>query len=109
MHELSITQSIVEAVLDRTGDRKVTVVNLTIGRLSGVVPEAVRFCFDLVADGTPLAGAELRIEEPVGAAVCRSCAQEFELADPIPLCRCGSADVSILRGRELSVTSVKVL
>jgi hydrogenase nickel incorporation protein HypA/HybF len=109
MHELSITQSIVEAVRDRTGDRKVTVVNLTIGQLSGVVPDAVRFCFDLVTDGTPLAGAQLFIEEPVGAAVCRTCSREFELSDPILLCPCGSADVAILQGQELSVTSVKVL
>ncbi|WP_127132334.1 hydrogenase maturation nickel metallochaperone HypA [Georgenia sp. SYP-B2076] len=109
MHELSLTQSVVDAVLDRTGGRKVTAVNLTIGRLSGVVPEAVRFCFDVVAEGTTLAGAQLNIEEPAGAATCRSCGRDFEISDPILLCPCGSADVAIRSGRELAVTSVRVV
>ena len=56
MHELSITQSLVEAVLDRTGGRSVTGVNLRIGPLSGVLPDAVRFCFEVVSADTPLAG-----------------------------------------------------
>ncbi|MEJ7743789.1 MAG: hydrogenase maturation nickel metallochaperone HypA [Nocardioidaceae bacterium] len=52
MHELAITQSVVDAVLERTGDRKVTTVRLKVGRLSGVVPDAMRFCFDLITAGT---------------------------------------------------------
>jgi hydrogenase nickel incorporation protein HypA/HybF len=108
MHELSITQSLVDTVLDRTGERTVTGVNLRIGPLSGVLPDAMRFCFDIVSAGTPLAGARLQIDEPQGLARCRSCAQEFELADLILLCPCGSADVEVLSGRELMVLSVEV-
>lgn len=108
MHELSITQSLVEAVLDRTGERLVTGVHVRVGRLSGVLPDAMRFCFDLVCDGTPLAGAELVIEEPPGKATCRSCHQDFDMADLLPLCPCGSADIRITSGRELAVTSVEV-
>lgn len=108
MHELSITQSLVDTVLDRTGERTVTGVNLRIGPLSGVLPDAMRFCFDIVSAGTPLAGALLRIDEPQGLARCRSCTQEFELADLILLCPCGSADVEVLSGRELMVLSVEV-
>ena len=79
MHELAISQSVVDAVLARTGDARVTVVRLDVGRLSGVVPDALRFCFDLVADGTPLAGAELRIAEPPGRARCATCGADFGL------------------------------
>lgn len=53
MHELSITQGLVDAVLDRTGERTVTAVNLRVGTLSGVLPDAMRFCFDVVSAGTP--------------------------------------------------------
>ncbi|MGH3424332.1 MAG: hydrogenase maturation nickel metallochaperone HypA [Nocardioidaceae bacterium] len=109
MHELSITQSVVDAVVDRTDGRKVTAVHLKVGRLSGVVPDAMRFCFDLVTDGTTLAGAELQIEEPAGEATCHDCRTRFELCDLILLCPCGSADVEVLSGRELSVTSVEVV
>ncbi len=108
MHELSITQSLVATVLNRTGDRPVTTVNLRIGPLSGVLPDAVRFCFDLVAADTPLAGAALTIEEPPGVALCRSCGEKFVLADRFLLCPCGSADLQIISGRELAVTSVEV-
>jgi Zn finger protein HypA/HybF involved in hydrogenase expression len=51
MHELAITQGIVEMIVERTGRARVTAVHLRIGKVSGVVPDAVRFCFDLVAPG----------------------------------------------------------
>ncbi|MDQ3358574.1 MAG: hydrogenase maturation nickel metallochaperone HypA, partial [Actinomycetota bacterium] len=47
MHELSIAESVVEAVLQRTGEQRVTVIRIQIGRLSGVVPDALTFCFEL--------------------------------------------------------------
>src|SRR6476620_1536773 len=108
MHELSIMQGLVDAVLDRTGERTVTAVNLRVGPLSGVLPDAMRFCFDVASAGTPLAGAQLMIDEPQGRARCRSCGDEFELADLILLCPCGSADVEVLSGRELMLMSVDV-
>jgi hydrogenase nickel incorporation protein HypA/HybF len=106
MHELSITQSVVDAVTERTGSAAVVSVRLRVGRLSGVVPDAMRFCFDLVTAGTPLDGAALEIEQTEGRARCRACAAEFVLPDPILLCDCGSADVDVLAGRELAVASV---
>lgn len=109
MHELAIAQSVVEAVLERTGDREVTTVRLQVGRLSGVVPDALTFCFELAAHGTNLAGAELVIAEPAGHASCRGCGQDFGLSDLILLCPCGSADVEVTAGRELQVMSVEVV
>ena len=38
MHELSITQSVVDAVTRRMGDARVRRVRLEVGRLSGLVP-----------------------------------------------------------------------
>lgn len=108
MHELSIAESVVEAVLERTGDRSVTTVRLRVGRLSGVVPDSLRFCFDLATAGTALDGAGLEIEELDGAAHCRDCGRDFSLSDLILLCPCGSADVEVRAGRELLVTSVEV-
>ncbi|MCW2704562.1 MAG: hypA [Blastococcus sp.] len=106
MHELAITQSVVDAVTERTGTAPVTVVRLRVGRLAGVVPDAMRFCFELVTAGTPLEGAELEIEEPEGRGRCRTCGAEFPLPDLVLLCDCGSADVEVLAGRELAIASV---
>ena len=66
MHELAITQSVVDAVTDRTGATPVAIVRLRVGRSAGVVPDAMRFCFELVTAGTPLEGAALEIEQPEG-------------------------------------------
>jgi hydrogenase nickel incorporation protein HypA/HybF len=109
VHELSITQSVVDAISERFGDRRVSAVRLEIGRLSGVMPEAVRFCFDEVAAGTPVEGARLSIDEPVGRARCSACAEEFESEDLIPLCRCGSARLELLAGADMRIVSVEVL
>jgi hydrogenase nickel incorporation protein HypA/HybF len=106
MHELAITQSVVEAVTDRTGSAPVERVRVRIGRLAGVVPDAMRFCFELVTAGTPLEDAVLEFEQPEGRGRCRTCGGDLVLADLILLCACGSADVEVLAGRELAVASV---
>jgi len=109
MHELAIAEGVVESVLERTGERHVTIVRLQVGRLSGVVPDALTFCFELATAGTALEGAELQIEAPTGRGHCRECDQDFTLDDLILLCECGSADVEVVAGRELQVTSVEVV
>ena len=108
MHELSITQSIVDSVVDRLPGRRVTLVALDVGKLSGVEPEALRFCFELVAAGTDLDGAALVIAEPPGRAHCADCGSDFELDTCILLCDCGSADVRVRSGHELLIRSVEV-
>lgn len=107
MHELAIAESVVSTVLERTGGR-VSVVRLRVGRMSGVVPDALMFCFELAVAGTALEGAALEIEEQAGRGYCRDCEAEFPLRDAFLLCDCGSADVELLSGRELLVTSVEV-
>ena len=107
MHELAIAESVVSTVLERT-DGQVSVVRLRVGRLSGVVPDALMFCFELAAAGTALEGATLEIEEQAGRAHCRDCDIDFSMQDAFLLCDCGSADVELLSGRKLKVTSVEV-
>jgi hydrogenase nickel incorporation protein HypA/HybF len=108
MHELAITQSVVDAIVERLGETRVAVVHLVIGRISGVDVGAVRFCFELVAQGTPVEGACLEISEPAGAARCRTCGAEFPVDDLLLWCDCGSTDVELRSGQELTVQSVEV-
>ena len=106
VHELAITQSVVDMVVERAAGRQIARVRLQVGALSGVVPDAMMFCYELVAAGTPLEGSTLEIEPVPGAAHCRTCGQDFQLSNLILLCPCGSADVGILAGRELCVRSI---
>ena len=108
MHEMSITQSVLDAVVGRLGDAQVKAVRLEIGRLSGVVPDSVRFCFDVLCTGTSLEGARLDIDEPPGRARCRDCGAEFGIDDFILLCPCSSANVEVLAGKQLRIHSVEV-
>jgi hydrogenase nickel incorporation protein HypA/HybF len=107
MHELAIAESVVDAVVARTGDQRITTVRVRIGRLAGVVRDAFEFSFELASAGTPLEGASLEIEEPEGRLRCRTCGDETPRDDLILLCECGSADVEIVSGRELEVVSVR--
>lgn len=108
MHELAITESVVAAVSDHVGTARVMRVQLQIGKLSGVVPDSVRFCFDICTEGTALAGARLDIVETPGRAQCRDCEATIELHDPIALCSCGSANLQLLAGQELRIVEVEV-
>ncbi len=108
MHELAIMESVVDAVSERVGDAHVVRVQLEIGKLSGIVPDALRFCFDLSTEGTPLAGAALEIIEIPGRARCVDCAADVELESVIALCGCGSANLKFLSGQELKIKQVEV-
>jgi hydrogenase nickel incorporation protein HypA/HybF len=109
MHELAITQSVVDLVAERTAGRQVGLVRVEVGALSGVVPDSMQFCYELLTNGTPLEGSSLVIERTTGMAHCRSCGRDFTLDDLILLCSCGSADVHLVAGRELRVLSVELV
>lgn len=108
MHELAITESVVRSVERHCDGRRVDEVTLVIGRLSGVVADSVRFCFDLCTQGTVVEGARLEIIDAPGRAHCRTCDRDVELPDLIALCPCGSADLDITAGQELRIESVEV-
>ena len=108
MHEMALTQSVVEAVCEHAAGRRVSSVKLEVGALCAVVPDAMTFCFDLATEGTIAAGARLDIDMRPGRASCRSCGAEFELPDLILLCPCGSADVEVTDGRDLRILSMEV-
>src|SRR5688572_2235882 len=108
MHELAITQEVVAMVSERVAGARVTRVVLEIGRLSAVMPDAVRFCFDLCAEGTPLEGAALEVIETPGRARCRGCGGTVMLARPFGACGCGGTDLEWLSGDELKIKEVEV-
>ena len=109
MHELSITQSIVEICAEKAAARRVTLVVLEIGELSGVVPEAVEFAFEACTQGTPLEGARLDIVRIPAVGRCRGCGVEFPLRafyDPCP--RCDAYGAALISGEELRVRELEV-
>ena len=108
MHEMAITQSVVDAVCEHAAGRRVHSVRLEVGALCAVVPDSMQFCFDMATAGTVADGARLDVDVQPGAAHCRSCDRDFVLHDLILLCPCGSADVEVVAGRDLKILSMEV-
>jgi len=108
MHELGIAQEIIEIVCDRAEGAAVKRIVVHVGKLSAVLPDALRFCFPLCAEGTLAAGAELEIVEPLGLARCRWCQSHVELDRPWGQCGCGSTDLEWLSGDELRIHSMEI-
>lgn len=103
MHELGITRNIVAIVAEHARGRKVVRVALDVGRLAGVMSDAIRFSFDVVADGTCVQGATLEIREIDGEGRCRKCGAVFDTPALYTPCACGCRDIERIRGEELKV------
>jgi hydrogenase nickel incorporation protein HypA/HybF len=109
MHELSLAESVVAIASRHAAGRPVARVELRVGHLRQVVPAALEFAFELVAQGTPLEGAELLIEDVPAAGRCRSCGTESELPGfPLACAGCGGLDLELLRGEELLVEALEL-
>ena len=114
MHEMGIALQIVEiapaSLPADLGDARVVAVNLKIGKLAAVVPESLRFCFDVAIKDTPLEGAKLAIEEIPVVAKCKDCNARWTIDEPVFVCKtCQSGSLEILSGRELDIESIEVV
>jgi hydrogenase nickel incorporation protein HypA/HybF len=109
MHEMALTQDLVELISERCSGQRVTRVVLEVGKLAAVLPDAFRFCFELCAAGTVAEGATLDIIETPGAGRCRRCSKSVALDSLLGVCDCGSDDVELLTGEELKLRSVEVV
>lgn len=112
MHELSVTQSMLDIVFDharRHESKKILKVRLVIGKMSGVVADSIRFCFDAISKETIAEGAALEIEEVPYTGKCAACARSFEILNYTLLCPdCGSTGIEITGGMELYVKEFEV-
>jgi hydrogenase nickel incorporation protein HypA/HybF len=109
MHEMSITESIVTICEQNAGGRRVVSVSLEIGQLSGIMPEAVEFCFEACTRDTLLEGADLRIERVPAVARCLDCRRESGVTSWFDACPgCGGYRMELLSGEELRVKELEV-
>jgi len=109
MHELSIANSVVEICAEQAQGARVTRVTLEIGQLSAVMPDAIRFCFDVCAKDTPVEGATLDIIETPGKARCLACGATLALTVPFGQCACGSENLELISGQQLKIRQMEVM
>jgi hydrogenase nickel incorporation protein HypA/HybF len=113
MHEMGIALQIIEiAEASLPADMqtgRIRQVNLEIGKLAAVVPESLRFCFEIAAKDTLLDGALLHIEEIPVVARCKDCQSEWIIQGAAFSCeKCKSTSIEVLSGRELDIKSIEV-
>ncbi len=112
MHEMSLTEGIVEIVQEEARKQKfsrVKMVRLEIGAIGGVDPQAMEFCFDAVTRGTIAEGARLEIVVTPGQGWCLDCAKSVPLSERFGACpECGQYHVQMTGGDELRVKELEV-
>ena len=114
MHEAGIAMSVLETALSTAREaraREVLRVELRVGVLAGVVPDALRFAFDALKRGTAAERAELAIESVPFDAICPNCGLEFRVDGEVAVAICPTCDLpsaTLARGDELTVAAVEV-
>jgi hydrogenase nickel incorporation protein HypA/HybF len=112
MHEISIMEQTLEMALElaiQQGASSIHSLKMRVGSMSGVVPEALEFAFDIVIQGTIADGATLEIETVPVICYCSKCKLEFQALDLFYECPlCGQISSQVLSGREIELTSMEV-
>ena len=112
MHELAITQSMFDLVLEQAKQaeaKRVGKINLIIGEMTGVVEECVQFYLGFLSKGTIVEGAALSVKMVPPEARCRDCGETFELREFDWICpKCQGNSLEIIAGKELFVESIEV-
>jgi len=112
MHELSIVLGIVdiaEKECKKASAKLVDSIDLQIGRLSGVEPDALSFAWPAGVKDTSLKDASLHIDWIDGKAKCLECGHTFPLDNLYLSCpKCDSYFKDIIEGKELRVKSLTV-
>ena len=112
MHELGIAQNILEIVQQSVPEEQapdVKWIRIRIGQLSGIVPDALSFSFEVITSGTELEGARLVMETIPLRGWCRKCEKEFEIKEYAFECPfCSSPDIDTISGQDLSIVDMEV-
>jgi hydrogenase nickel incorporation protein HypA/HybF len=112
MHEMSLAEGILQIIEDAAhhqGFAKVKTVFLEIGQLASVEVEAMRFCFDVVLNGSIAEGAKLEIVSLPGSGWCMKCAMTVPIVEQYGACpQCGSYQVQPVGGTEMRVKELEV-
>ena len=112
MHEMSITQNILEDVeqnLTNVQYSKIIDIKIKIGELTALDPSSLQFCYEALSKGTKFEGVPLVIDEIPLTGHCNSCKNEINIDNFLFVCgNCGSTDVTIISGEELILSEINV-
>ncbi len=112
MHELSVTQHMLEIVVrhaEQAQAARITDIHLVIGQLSSFIDESIQFYWDTLSSGTLAEGAQLHFERVPAQVECTECGQRSTLTESAQGClACGSLNVRVVAGEEFYVRAIQV-
>ena len=111
MHELSVTQSLLEIALrhgEAAGAQRIVRLNMVVGELASIVNDSVQFYWDIFSQGTPAEGAQLNFTRVPMEMTCLDCARTFLPAGEFVCPHCASPRVIVSAGEELRVDSIDI-
>ncbi|MCK5105049.1 MAG: hydrogenase maturation nickel metallochaperone HypA [Cyclobacteriaceae bacterium] len=112
MHEVSIALNIIKIAgeeLEKANGKGIEKIHLSVGKLSGVVIESLRFALDVSKKDGPLFNSEINIDEVPAKMKCQSCGHEFKADDFYITCpKCNEYKLEVLTGKELIIKSLTI-
>lgn len=112
MHELSVTESILEISLRHAREAKakrITNLYLVIGQLASIVDDSVQFYWDIISAETIAAGAVLHFRRLPAVLTCLECSAQFSPGDRSFSCPdCNSERVKVVSGDEFYMEAIDI-
>ncbi len=112
MHEMSIALNIIDIVLEAAKQEhaeRINSIEMEIGALAGVIPEALSFCFTEAQKNTPAAQAQINFKFTPAEAFCPACEHRFPAYERAVLCpKCGDMVVQLSGGTALKVKKINI-
>jgi hydrogenase nickel incorporation protein HypA/HybF len=108
VHEFSIAEALAAQVARHAPPGRVVGVEMRVGPLRGIEPEALRMCWEAVTHDTPLEGAVLEVESLPWSITCEGCGRSWSSDVPFVSCACGDANTRPTGGDELGLVAITV-
>lgn len=112
MHELSVTEGLIQVVSDEVKKKnlpKVTAITIVIGDLTSIVDESIQFYFNIMTKGTVLEDAVLQFKRIAPEFVCTACGHLFTgRSIGISCPDCGGKSIVADKGQEFYIESLEV-
>ncbi len=120
MHEMPVTQAMLNMALEHAAGQRITDIYLRVGKMSAIVPESVELYFDYLSKDTPAEGAKLHFEIAPMEMTCQDCGRQLDLRDwnddapPLIMqkafargCECGSKNLRVTGGMSFDMVSLE--
>lgn len=112
MHELAVTESLLEIALrhgNSAGAKKISHLYLVIGQLSSIIDDSVQFYWDIVSKDTIAEGALLHFQRKSVELICEECGNQFTpITNDLSCLNCGSIRLKVTSGDQFYLEAIDV-